>query len=259
MTCIYLGDAGGREGENAAGMFLISELATKTNSKNNPTNRGPPPTALIHGTEAGSRETPRWPFSLRLRSLPAAPTPATPHPDGAWPLQSEHITSPLTQTPRRLVCLFVCFLRYYSKPAGSRKDESQVSEENRKKACPPPQEGVWPAGRRGRRGSHKLFLSSGVLPPKEGVCVSVCVCMGVCTYTCVSVHACAHTCLAGARAHVHAHVHEHAHTCASHMHACASCVRTLCIYAHVCTHGCVHACMRVFVCTRVHACVCVHV
>lgn len=78
MTCTYLGDAGGREGENAAGMFLISELATKTNSKNNPTNRGPPPTALIHGTEAGSRETPRWPFSLPLRSLPAAPTPVTP-------------------------------------------------------------------------------------------------------------------------------------------------------------------------------------
>lgn len=43
MTCTYLGDAGGREGENAAGTFLISELATKTNSKNNPTNRGPPP------------------------------------------------------------------------------------------------------------------------------------------------------------------------------------------------------------------------
>lgn len=43
MTCIYLGDAGGREGENAAGTFLICELATKTNSKNNPTNRGPPP------------------------------------------------------------------------------------------------------------------------------------------------------------------------------------------------------------------------
>lgn len=182
MTCIYLGDAGGREGENAAGTFLISELAKKTNSKNNPTNRGPPPLPSFTARRLGAGKhrdglspcacgrCPRRPhrrppiLTARGRSSQSTSRPPSPRLRDGW-----------------FVCSFVsCDITRSLRGAG-KMNLRLVRKTGKKPARPCRRE----CGLQGAGGGAALtsFSSAAAFCLRRKVCVCVSVCAWVCAHT----------------------------------------------------------------------------